>query len=81
MYFITSTYRGNNPINLELCTTFYKTSSGPVFGTQGEKFFEILFSFASGQQEEWGFNTEAERDSAFEAILYEVGGGRESERG
>lgn len=76
MYFITNSNPGNNPINLGLCTTFYKTNS-PVW--KEEQYFIIMFLFTGGEQllsisEEWSFSTEAERDSAFEAILYEVGG-------
>lgn len=74
MYFITNSNPGNDPINLGLCTTFYKTSS-PV--CQEEDYFLIIFLFTGGKHlismsREWRFSTETERDYVYNEIVREV---------
>lgn len=73
MYFITDSNPGNDPINLGLCTTFYKMN--PVW--EEEDYFCILFLFTGGERlismnREWRFSTETERDSVYNQIVKEV---------
>lgn len=74
MYFITDSNPGNDPINLGLCTTFYKTNSSVW---QEEDYFLIIFLFTGGEHlismsREWRFSTETERDSVYNEIVKEV---------